>query len=484
VTTGAVVLILGVLLLVPGILTVVGRLGGRMPTSLRMAARDLARHRSRSSPSVAAVLAAVAGLTFGLTGLASDTEQARRDHIPTTLPGEAVITFWAGQGVDLDAVRTAAPGLVVTENRMLDVQDPTMAAGPIPTDPYRVGFLNVVPPGCTAARTVQDEDWIAAEDARYRAAEAAGRVDEFVAEQAPCSAAGTTFEGNGQVLVLPAEEIVRRLDLDPARSDAVRAGAVVVRDLPAGTLRGSGVTIARGTYEVDPRATGPTEPRVQVAQEVTLPVVDLPRSAQTEGQMLGASLLLAAGTEATRDWPTRPASVTLRDTSGEPVSDEVAERLQLALGDDVYVGVEKGFTRDDALVVGILLGVFGLLILVVTLTSTALTLAEQQSDQATLAALGATRGTRRVMAAAAAFLLAAVGCVLGVAVGLVPGIAIARPLTSQGWDPLTGVPVGQDTVLVIPWLQLAVVGVLVPLVAGAIAWAGIRKAPQVTRRST
>ena len=94
VTTGAVVLILGALLLVPGILTVVGRLGGRMPTSLRMAARDLARHRSRSSPSVAAVLAAVAGLTFGLTGLASDTEQARRDHIPTTLPGEAVITFW------------------------------------------------------------------------------------------------------------------------------------------------------------------------------------------------------------------------------------------------------------------------------------------------------------------------------------------------------------------------------------------------------
>ena len=124
------------------------------------------------------------------------------------------------------------------------------------------------------------------------------------------------------------------------------------------------------------------------------------------------------------------------------------------------------------------------LILVITLTSTALTLAEQQTDQATLAALGATRGTRRVMAAAAAFLLAAVGCVLGVAVGLVPGIAIARPLTSQGWDSVTGVPVGQETVLVIPWLQLGIVGVLVPVVAAAIAWAGIRKAPQVTRRAT
>jgi putative ABC transport system permease protein len=146
--------------------------------------------------------------------------------------------------------------------------------------------------------------------------------------------------------------------------------------------------------------------------------------------------------------------------------------------------VERGFTRDDRIVVAALLGVFALLILVITLTSTALTVAEQQSDQATLAALGATRGTRRLMAGAAAFLLAAVGCVLGVAVGLVPGIAISRALTSAGWDPVNGVPEGQETILVIPWLSLLIVGVLVPMVAGAIAWAGIRKAPQITRRST
>jgi MFS family permease len=69
-------------------------------------------------------------------------------------------------------------------------------------------------------------------------------------------------------------------------------------------------------------------------------------------------------------------------------------------------------------------------------------------------------------------------------INIVPGIAIARPLTSNGWDSVTGVPVGQETILVIPWLSLLVVGLLVPLVAGAIAWAGIRKAPQVTRRTT
>ena len=73
---------------------------------------------------------------------------------------------------------------------------------------------------------------------------------------------------------------------------------------------------------------------------------------------------------------------------------------------------------------------------------------------------------------------------LGVAVGLVPGIAIATPADEHGWSHARGLPVGGQTILVIPWLSLLVVGVLVPLVAGAIAWAGIRKAPQVTRRTT
>ena len=484
VTMGAVVLILGSLFLVPVILAGVGRLGGHLPTTVRMAARDLARHRSRSAPSVAAVLAAVAGLTFGLTGLASDTEQNRRDYLPVTLPGEAVVNLWGPEASPVDALRRAAPGLVVSENLALDPQDPTTnGTGTMPTEPYRVGFLNVVPPGCTVARTVQDDEWLAEQDALYAAAQAAGTAESFRSGPSPCMTGGAAYEGSGQILLLPIDEIVRRLGLDAAQADAVRAGAVVTRDLPAGATRGSTVEIARGTSVIDPTATGPTDPQVKVDQQVRLPVVELPRTADTEGRMLNASLVLAAGSETTRGWPTRPVSLTVRDPSGAAVTQAAAERLQQALGDEQQVGVERGFSRDDALVVAVLLGVFALLILVITLTSTALSLAEQQTDQATLAALGATRGTRRLMAGAAALLLAAVGCVLGVAVGLVPGIAVARPLTSNGWTS-DGVPAGGHTILVIPWLSLLVVGVLVPLVAGAIAWAGIRKAPQVTRRTT
>ncbi len=258
---------------------------------------------------------------------------------------------------------------------------------------------------------------------------------------------------------------------------------MVARGLPASAVTDGRVTLARGSYEVDPRATDVGDPRVEVADQRDVPVISLPGGAATSGPMLDAPLLVPSDGPVATSWPTRPWSLTLRDPSGAPVTEATAERLAQSLGDEVNVSVERGFQRDDALVVAILLGTFALLILVITLTSTALTLAEQQGDQATLAALGATRGTRRVMAAAQAFLLAGVGCVLGVAVGLVPGIAIARPLTTNGWTS-EGVPVGQESILVIPWEQLATVGVLVPLLAAAIAAAGIRRAPQVTRRST
>ena len=482
VTLGAIVLIVGSLFLVPVALAGVGRLGRHLPTTLRMAARDLARHRSRSAPSVAAVLAAVAGLSFGLTGLASDTEQARRTHTPVTLPGEVVVRTWA-EPASADTIRAAAPGLVVTENIAAGGVDPMNGFGPVPTEPYRLEFVTIVPPGCTAARTISDPEWEAAENARWLAAEEAGTTDSFVYGTAPCSSGGAFYAGSGSTLLLPAEEIVRRLALDATQTDAVRAGAVVTRTLAPSAASGDQVRMARGTFVTDPEATGPVDPQVQVTQEVTLPVIQLPDSAQTEGGMLGASLMLASDSPVTTGWPSRPESFTVRDAAGEAVTDEAVERLREVLGDEFDVSAERGFTRDDRAVVAALLGVFALLILVITLTSTALTVAEQQSDQATLAALGATRGTRRLMAGAAAFLLAAVGCVLGVAVGLVPGIAISRALTSNGWA-TTGVPEGQETILVIPWLSLLIVGVLVPVVAGAIAWAGIRKAPQVTRRAT
>ena len=135
-----------------------------------------------------------------------------------------------------------------------------MGGGQPPTQPYDVGFVNVVPAGCTAERTVQDLEWAPTTEAEMNAAP-------------PCMVAGTTASGSGQVLVLPAAELQRRLGLDAAHAAAVRDGAAVVRGLPTGAVTDGKVTLARGTYVVDPTATGETDPGVQVRQEVRVPVV-------------------------------------------------------------------------------------------------------------------------------------------------------------------------------------------------------------------
>ncbi|PJN24175.1 FtsX-like permease family protein [Kitasatospora sp. CB02891] len=61
VLTGATLAELGLLLFTPLLLALLGRLARLLPVGPRLALRDAARHRSRTGPAVAAVLAAVAG---------------------------------------------------------------------------------------------------------------------------------------------------------------------------------------------------------------------------------------------------------------------------------------------------------------------------------------------------------------------------------------------------------------------------------------
>ena len=55
-----------------------------------MATRDAARHRTRSVPTVAAIMAGTIALTIFSIGLASDTEQQRREYHPQQVAGEGM----------------------------------------------------------------------------------------------------------------------------------------------------------------------------------------------------------------------------------------------------------------------------------------------------------------------------------------------------------------------------------------------------------
>ncbi len=453
-------LVVGSLFLVPLILVGIARTGRHLPVSLRMAARDLGRQRARSAPAVAAVLAAVAAFTVIAVGLSSDTEQARRDYLPATLPGDGYVSDYGGDllpGIER-TIRANLPQLQIVEESQYVTHDPWME-GETPTKPYDADFVALVPPGCTVARAVADTDfWNAQADA---APTDAGQASAPAAP--PCQAIGTNGAAPYPTMeVLPADEIVRRLSLTGSDADRVRAGGMVIMsDRPMTT--GPTARLAWGTVRIDPDSGDQSAP--EVTGSTSVPAVLVPVSRENLPLMRQAGALVASSVAEQNHWETRPTGLLLHDPAG-PIDTATEERLTTLAGDEVGVGVERGFERPDRLVMSILVGIFVIVLLVVTLTTTALGLAEQQADQASLAALGATRHTRRSMAAAQAVTLSLVGAALGLAVGLVPGIAITYPLTGRSWDPATMTERLGDPIIVVPWLALGAIVVATPLVAG------------------
>jgi len=461
VAVGAIGLVLGVLFVIPALLVLVGRVGARLPVAPRMAARDAARHRSRSTPTVAAILAGVTALTAFSIGLASDTRQQMATYVPRGLPGEGVVH--AGDAETRLAVNAALKGLgsEVVQTPFLLVRgadDPFVPPAP-GAEAKPQPFVTALAPGCTLEQSILQTS----PDGR-------------------CTSLGTHASDNGMLGVLPATEIARRLHLDDEQEQVVARGGVVVA-VPA-LERLEHLTLVRGTFVVDQSTYTPT--KVKESNRSVLPVVAVPPSSRGVGAMPDQTgALLTPQTAERLGLPTQQQSVLLHASDGGPIDRATQTRLDELVGQEgggLYV--ERGFQRYDEGVMRIMMAVAALLVLVVTLISTALSLAEQQTDLGTLAAVGATRRTRRGFAAAQATVTGLLGALLGIAVGLVPGVAISYPLTagSGNFDPVTGRETPPVHFLEIPWTPLLLVVLGVPLLAGLLSAAAIRKAPVMTRR--
>jgi putative ABC transport system permease protein len=459
VALGAIGLVLGTLCLVPALLVLAGRLASRLPVAPRMATRDAARHRSRSTPTVAAILAGVTALTAFSIGLASDTKQQMATYQPTNLPGEGVV--YTGDAETRLAVEAAlrddAGGLLQTPFLVVRPPEDIFAQGPGAAE-QRLAFVSAVPSGCRA------EDSIVM-----------GGPDN----QGCVRLGSQAYDGNGQIGALPAAEIARRLGLTDAQRKALEDGGVAVTvpgltDQPA-------LRIASGTFVMDQNTYTATKVKVDRTDEV--PVVRVDRTRVPAGALPGqAGALVTPETAKRLGWVTQQESILLRDPSGA-ISRDTQKRLDEQVGDEGGLHVERGFQRYDETVMRVMMGAAAFLVLVVTLISTALAMAEQQTDQGTFAAVGATRRTRRALAASQSMLVGFLGAILGVAVGLVPGIAITYPLTVEhSWDPAAGMDTSRGPFLAIPWHPLLLVVLGVPLLAGLLSALAVRRAPAVTRR--
>jgi putative ABC transport system permease protein len=440
---GAVGLVLGCLMVIPAVLALVGRLGTSLVLPLRLAARDTARQRGRSTPAVAAIMAAVAALTALSISAASYTQMKEKTYQPQAPMGSGAI-FLYGKYSNQRDVRAVlarfAPQLEVDPVDYVYSNAATMA------DSGKVPWVNLVPPGCTEAQIL--------------AGLPASR------DNAPTRCESLTNQGRihvGSLSSYPAA-----LHLSMSQRAVLEGGGMLITDpklVQDGQVRFVGGTATLGASEV---IAG-----YAITQRTDIPALVVDRRVWATafyGETDGAWIL--PDTAKRLAWPVRTQALNLTSPTGT-ISPQVESAVADRLGDGDFLQVERGFQNPFRLILLIAFLVAGLLVLIASLISTALSLAESQNDMATLAAVGATRRTRRGIAASQALVVAACGAVLGVAVGMIPGLASTWPLTSRDSLPPT---------IAIPWLPLIAVCVGVPLLAAGLAWIAVRHRPQMTRR--
>ncbi|GAA2741135.1 hypothetical protein GCM10009868_06050 [Terrabacter aerolatus] len=484
---GSVAIVGGSLLMVPLVLALVAKVAHRLPLPVRMAAREAGRQRGRATPTVAAIMAGASALAVVCISIEADTTRAARDHVATVREGEATVRGSVTPERLPDLARVVvqnAPGLhtVVVD----DLFDYSQQAHPVMVAAQR--------PGCSLPEILPQPvggDVTTVPDARCATASSFGRdfsganlqaadLGEFAAFVGLTAEQRTAMARGAVAVVDPAD--VAHLPLPGPNGRMVRD----LEQLRPVLLDETDGTASFARWRQQTAASGAqVPPRTSDVETVRLPVVHVPREQWnrlvqlTSGSPAG---IVTTATAARLGLPTTPSSLVVRGDQG--ISTELESRLNdavVASQRDATFTVERGYQRDDTVALVVVFGVIALIILVATLIATALSQTENAPLLGTLAAVGATRRTRRALAGSQALYLALLGAVLGVLVGLAPGLGLARVvLTTTTQD---GVRVPPASIPV-PWLQILAPVLLVPLVAGALAWVSIRRAPVVVRRAT
>ncbi len=455
---GTVVMVLGAIAVLPAVIGAVGRLGRHLPLGLRLATRDSARQRGRTAPAVAAVMAAVAGVTALAIGASSDFAQSRAEYRPrlpagvTTVQASDVDTSWWGFATQ--TVTEVVPG-----RRLL----PTGELGRGSMSSSWQPAVYIAPPGCPAAPP------------EAQAGEPPQRCAswQFGGAEPPPSWGSTTS------LVADVDSLeALGYALDAHQASVLRDGGVLV---PSPALVDPSGRTALVTYETSTDGASASQARDQ--HTVVLPAAALePRREGGYLAVVGAIVTPATAEALGTGWRQTGGVLSASSpTLPRDAQDRLTEVLQ---GSAQYVEVytERGFDEKFTLPLVGLIAVAALAVLVGTLTATGLALVDGRPDAATLAAVGARPRTRRTMAAAQAAVIGLLGSLTGIVVGFVPGLAVTWPLTAQRYDPQTGSGVWGSPTIAVPWLLLAVVGVAVPLVAAAVAGLSVRSRLPLTRR--
>lgn len=420
---GAVIAELGFVACSPAVVGLAGRLAGAFPLPIRLALRDSARHRGRSGPAVAAVMAALAGTVALSVYLTSEAEKQRAQYEPTMHPGQVTAYVEREGGLQPAALDAVA------------VKLPTRAVLPL------VDASGCSPAGCQAVRVRIPSD---APDGCV-ITEGAARCDDLHSR---------TLVGVGD------DRLVRAMVGSPhPDAEAVLARGGIVVTHPAFVVDGHAtVQLSR---EDDPDGAPPL-------RTVRLPAVAVNAPEASWGPL--ARAVISPATATRHGLPTQSGNTVLFDTTRVPTEKEVDAAVEelSRFQDHAELQVERGFESDTGLALIILLAVSGAVTLGASVIATGLAAADGRPDLATLAAVGASPRVRRLLSMSQAATVALLGSILGVIAGLVPAVAVIN--ARDDWP------------LVIPWPTLAAAVVAVPTVIALLAGLFTRSRLPLERR--
>ena len=475
---GAVLAVIGAVLIAPLAITLLAAAASRAPLSMRYAFRDMARNQLRTAPAVAAVAAVVAGaVALSISG-SSDSAQSRAQYVPGGPRGDAVV--WL----------TDDAGNTVEDGPWQAVADEIQARVPDSTTLLVRGVPDTFLGHPGSGRTLVLTSSTALPELADPGIEPG---TPGAAQQS--SSPGTWWYGSAILIGDEGLDAVRSALTDEQLATAQAAlseGAVVILRNTPGPERGDATfdLVAQADAGVDP---GDFE-GLESLGTFTVPAVGLHVAGVSSpaAAIVPESLVAQANVQPTITAVVVDGQADLTRLDEERLQNAIANSPALAAaGLTGYVSLDLGWVNDLRYVLLILGLTAGVLVLAGSMTAALLALSDARADFATLGAVGAAPRTRRRIAGAYGWAIAFLGACLGAVVGFIPGVAISYPLTSYaGWlgeripDGMvdtSGAPIAEHY-LVIPWPMIAVLVIGLPLLVGLVVALSTRsRLPMVAR---
>ncbi|MEZ0089169.1 FtsX-like permease family protein [Streptacidiphilus sp. EB129] len=463
VMAGSMLAELGLVACTPFLVSLFGRLSPLLPLGPRLALRDATRNRGRTAPAVAAVLAAVAGAVAVLIFQSSSDAASRANYAPSALPGAVTLIDHSGRADSLrSAVEQSIPGL----GRRADLQELTY------------GKCDGTPGGSCGSASLKVADAAMCPGTEQTNGYISGTLptDEakrLLATDPRCRPSRAVSTAMDSLITGDATVLHNLLGVDdPAAVRALAAGKAVVFD--PRFLNNGRVTLALIRF-------GATGPEGNKSSTLDVPGVAVDAKLPFVQAVLPASLAASSGLTVEAD-----DSVWLPAAVPSSADEQRASAAVARINDNAAVSVERGYQASNRSAIVLGLAVIASVVAVAAAgIATGLASADSQGDLATLAAVGAAPGIRRRLSGFQCGVIAAMGAVMGVLAGFVPAVAIQRVQnlgTMASFDTSGAIELGTQP-LVVPWTDLVLMAVGLPLLAWLLAAGLTRSRLGLTRRS-